>query len=335
MNTYYRSATVRGLLFALLLGSQFLLTACAPAASNQPIVSNVKIGVLNGGKQFDAVLASFKATLTDAGYVEGKNVTYVYDSAATSPDKLAASGQTLVTAKVDLIVSLGTPASQAAQKATVGTTIPVVFGPLSDPVASGLVKSVQNPGGNITGVATGLQVHTQRLEFLTKLSANIKRVFLPYDPADAAGASIVKSVQDAAPKLGVEIIPLQIHTDDDVTAAIANFPTDVDAIFVVPSTIIAARLTDLVKAGVDHKLPTSSNVESQVNQGVVLTYSFSDEALGKQMGRIADKILKGAKPADVPVETSEFFLAVNLKTAQAINLTIPDDMLAQAHTIVR
>src|SRR5260370_20708602 len=100
MASNYRSAAVRNLLFVLLLGGQLLLAACAPAAANQPAVSNLKIGVLSGGKQFDGVLASFKASLTDAGYVEGKNVTYVYDSTATSADKLAASGQTLLTDKL-------------------------------------------------------------------------------------------------------------------------------------------------------------------------------------------------------------------------------------------
>jgi putative ABC transport system substrate-binding protein len=313
----------------------FLLTLAACTATQPSAPAALKIGILSGGAQFDNVLTSIKATMNDLGFTEGKNVTYTYDSTASAPDRLASMAQTLVDSKVDLIFALGTPAAQAAQKATAGTAIPVVFGPLSDPVQIGLVKSLTNPGGNITGVSTGLDVHGKRLEYLTLLKPDTKRVYLPYDPADVTGAIIVKSLQAVAQKLGVTLVLREVHSAAEMTSALNTIPDDVDAVFIVPSTLVAAQLNDLVKASTDHKIPVCANVESQINQGVLLTYSFSDDPLGKQIARIGAKVLNGTKPADIPVETSEFFLAVNLKTARAINLTVPDSILLDAHVIIR
>src|SRR5262249_45690639 len=157
---------------------------------------------------------------------------YVYDGPTKSNDQLAPYAQKLIDAKIDLMAGFGTPAVQAAQKATAGTNIPVVFVPVADPVQSGIVKSLQNPGGNITGIATGVDVHAQRLEWLTKIAPNVKRVYVPYDPTDSAGALIIKTVQAAAPKLGVELMTQQLSTPDQVSAAIANPPDNIDAIFI-------------------------------------------------------------------------------------------------------
>ena len=131
------------------------------------------------------------------------------------------------------------------------------------------MQSLKNPGDNITGVATGVQIHAQRFEWLLKIDPNIKRVFLPYDPTDAAGARIVKVVQDAAQKPGVEIVTQEIHTADDVSALIANLPQNIDAVFDVPSTLLGVRLKGIIQVCADRKLPLTSNVESQVNLGAL------------------------------------------------------------------
>lgn len=334
MSTHGRSSK-RHILIAASIIVLITLAACGIAQPDQSKANNFKIGLLSGGTQFDNIIVGFKAGMTDLGYVEGKNVTYVYDGPSKSIDQLDPFAQKLLAAKVDLIVGFGTTAVQAAKKSTSGSTTPVVFVPVADPVQAGIVQSLKNPGGNITGIATGVEVHAQRLEWLLKIAPNIKRVYVPYDPNDPAGVLIIKAIQDAAPKLGIEIVPQTLSTPDEVAAAITNIPENVDAIFIVPSSIIGTRLSDFVKASIARKLPLASNVESQVNLGSLLTYSFGDAEVAKQLAAMVDKILKGAKPADLPIETSEFFLAINLKTAHAIDLNVPDEILRQAHIIVR
>lgn len=314
---------------------QLLLAACGTSQADQTKASSFKIGMISTGAQFVPIIAGFKAGMADLGYVDGKNVTYIYDGPTTSRDQLDPAAQKLLAAKIDLITTFGTSAAQAAQKATVGTTIPVVFVPVVDPVAEGIVQSLKNPGGNLTGVATGVQVHAQRLEWLLKISPNVKRVYIPYDPSDPATVPVMKAIQDAASKLGVELVTQQVHTADDVTAALGTIPGDVDAIFIVPGNIVGPRVKDFIQASLQRKLPLSSNLKSQIDLGSLLTYSFGDAEVGKQLAGMADRILKGTKPADLPVQSAEFFLAVNVKTAQAINLTIPDEVLRQATTIVR
>ncbi len=328
---------IRHTLLVLLVTAPLLLSACGAgsAPTTQPTAANIKIGLISGGTQFDTVVASFKASMGDLGYVEGKNLTYLYDGPTGDPTKLGPGAQKLVAAQVNLIASFGTPATDAAKRATASVAIPVIFSPVADPVGSKFVVSLQKPGGNMTGVATGVTVHAQRLEMLLKIVPTIKHVFAPYDPSDSSAVIIVKALQDAAQKLNVDLMVQQVHNPDEVTTMISNIPDNADAVFVVPSSIIGTRFADFIKAAIARKLPLSSNVMSQVNQGSLMTYSFGDVELGKQMSAMADQVLKGVKPADLPVQTSEFFLAINLKTAQAINLTISGDFLRQAKTIVR
>jgi putative ABC transport system substrate-binding protein len=326
--------SVRSLVILLIVGV-FVFTACGSSQSEQPTAQSFKIGVISGGSNLDLVLTGFKAGMAERGYVEGKNVIYVYDGAVTGADKLSAAAQKLAAAKVDLIASLGTPATQAAQKATVGLTIPVVFVPVADPVKAGIVQSMTNPGGNITGVVSGVEVQVLRLGWLLKMSPNIKRVYIPYDAADDATKLALTAVKESASKLNVELVTHEIRSADDVTASIAEIPGKADAIFILPGSVVGVKLEDYVKVSLQQKLPMSSPILGQVNSGVLLSYSFSQEAAGKQAARLSDRILKGTKPADLPVENAEFFLAINLKTAQSIGLDVPSDILRQASTIVR
>lgn len=331
------SNTHRRTIIAAMLLFQFLLVACGSAQSTPAAPRVYKVGILSGGTNFDTVLSGFKAGMTGLGYVEGKNLTYVYNGPANSNDldKLQAQGQDLLKAQVDLILTLGTPASQAAQKITTGTSLPVVFVPVGDPVSVGIVQSLLKPGANITGVTSTVAVTANRLEWLVKAVPTIKRVFVPYDTDDPATALYFQNTTETAPKLGLELVTRPIANNDDVTAAIKEMPGKADAIFLLPGSIVGARLADFVKASLEDKLPMSSPITGQVNQGVFLAYGFGNDSSGKQAAGIVDRIFKGAKPADLPVETAEFYLALNLKTAQAIGVTVPDEVLRQAATIIR
>lgn len=275
---------------------------------------------------------SFRESLAELGYVEGKNVTYVFDPALTTPDKLDVAAQSLVASHVDIIVAYGTAASVAAKKAVEGTNIPIVFvGPL-DPVQVGLVKTLQNTEGNITGVGGVSEAYTKQLEWLVQLDPDIHSIYVPYtDLRNPAISEPVKAIQAFADKLGIQVITAELPTPEDATAALANLP-DVDAIMLVP---FAPNAGDFMQLGMERKMPVSYAFPNAMDLGPLLSYNYTEDGIGASAARFADRILRGAKPADLPVEIAPSLLAINLKTADAIGLNISDDVLEQASIIVR
>jgi putative ABC transport system substrate-binding protein len=292
------------------------------------------IGVINLAPTLEGTLTGFQKGMTELGYIEGENVTYVYAGPAGSIDKLDEIAQNLVKAKVDLIFSITTPAALAAKKATANNHIPVVFGVLTDPVGAGVVTSIAQPGGNITGVTFGPQ-EAQRLAWMTKIAPNVKRVFIIYNSNDSSAKLAFKTATETAGKLGMEIVSREARNPDEINAALADFPADVDALYVLPDSVVESKLEDLLKVANERHLPTSVANIDRVADGPLYSYAMQLEPTGKQAAHIADQILKGIKPADLPIETTEFFLAINLKTAEALGLTIPDNILSQADQIYR
>jgi len=273
---------------------------------------------------------SFRASLAELGYVEGKNLTYIFDAQSIASDKLDAAAQRLVEAHVNIIVAYGTQASVAAKKAVEGTNIPVVFvGPV-DPVQLGLVKSLQNTEGNVTGVGGVSEAYAKQLELMIQIVPTIHKIYLPYpNLTNPITAASVQAIQDFAKKSGVEVITAIVPTTDDVAAAIAAMP-DVDAIMV-----LAFTPSGFVQAALDRKIPVSGAFPGSVNSGSLLSYNYTEDGVGSAAARFADRILRGAKPSDLPVEIAPSVFAINIKTADAIGLTIPDDILQQATIIVR
>jgi putative tryptophan/tyrosine transport system substrate-binding protein len=316
-------------LLILIVLFALLLSGCGGAAPK-----TYTIGVINPSKNLDDAVKGFKEGLTELGYVEGKNVTYIYDG-PVSVDKLDAVAQDMVKANVDLILSITTPATKAAQKATAGTAIPVLFIPITDPVGAGIVASLTKPGGNTTGVTYTTQ-EGRRLEWLLQVAPTIKQVYIVYNPKDQSPVLALKSVSETATRLGVELITREASTPEEIEAAFKDIPKEADAIFFLPDTTVYARKADWLKLAIEHKLPTSGPNAGTVNDGALTAYGIDLAVAAKQGGaRLADQILRGTKPADLPVEMAEFFLAINLKTAQAIGLNIPDEILRQAKTVVR
>jgi len=316
------------LIVILLVITGLLLTACGGAAPK-----TYTIGILNLSANQESTIKGFKEGMTELGYVEGKNVTYVYDGPTTT-DKLDEVAQNLVKAKVDLILSLTTTPTKSAQKATTGTAIPVVFIPVTNPVESGIVKSLTQPGGNITGV-TGV-ADGKRLEWLLQVVPTIKQIYIVYNPKDPSPVQALKTVSETAAKLGVNLITREASTADDAMAAFNDIPQEADAIFFLPDSVTNTRIKDTLKIAAEHKLPTSGPSLPAVNDGALTVYGMDLTASAKkQVARMANQIFQGAKPADLPVEMAEFSSAINLKTAQAIGLDIPDAILRQANTVVR
>jgi putative tryptophan/tyrosine transport system substrate-binding protein len=310
----------------ILAGS--LLTACGGKQDK-----TYTIGIINISPNQESTIKAFKEGMTELGYVEGENVTYIYDGPVAT-DKLDELAQNLVKAKVDLILSITTRPTQAAQKATAGTDIPVVFIPVTNPVEAGIVNSLTKPGGNITGV-TGT-AEGKRLEWLVQIVPTIKQVYIVYNPNDPSPVQAIKTVSETATRLGVELILREASTIEEAMSAFNDIPQEVDAIFFPPDSVVNARIVDVLKIANEHKLPTSGPSLPALNDGALTVYGMDLAASAKkQTARLAHQILQGIKPADLPVETAEFSAGINLKTAQAIGIDIPDTILRQANTIIR
>ena len=318
------------IVFTLFVVLAMLLTACDCA----PKTKTYTIGVINLSKNLDASVGAFKEGMAELGYVEGENVTYIYEGAVT-PDKLDAVAQGLVEADVDLILSLTTPATLAAQRATAGTDIPIVFAPVTDPVGAGIVDSLTNPGGNATGITYSSQ-EGRRLEWLLQVAPTIEQIYIVYNPADQSPVLALKSVSETAAGLGVELITREASTPEEIADAFENIPEEADAIFFMPDSVVNARIVDWLNMAIELKLPTSGANTSLVGEGALTAYGIDLTVSAREQGaRLADQILRGIKPTDLPVEMADFFSAINLQTAEAIGLDIPDEVLRQTDIVIR
>jgi putative ABC transport system substrate-binding protein len=237
-----------------------LLTSCGSV----PQTKTYTIGVVNPSSNQEGTVKGFKEGMTELGYVEGKNVTYIY-AGAVSADKLDAVAQDLVKAKVNLILAITTPATQAAQKATAGTDIAVVFIPVTDPVGAGVVASLTKPGGNTTGVTYTTQ-EGKRLEWLRQVAPTIKHVYIVYNPKDQSPVLALKTVSETAAKLGVELITREVSTTVEVEAAFQNIPKEADAIFLLPDSLVNTRVQDTYKIAIELGLSTSGPTTGAVNE---------------------------------------------------------------------
>ncbi len=328
MKQYGRTSLTFFLLSCLL--QTFLLTACGQSEPDR-----LHIGVVNLSPRLEPVLEGFKAGMAELGYTEGENVTFLYDGPAENIAALDDKVQILLDANVDLILAISTPAAQAAHRLAQNTGTPVVFGPVTDPVAAGIAESVPHPGGVATGVRLGAESEAERLEWLLQVDKHIQRIYIPYNPDDASAVSSVTAVSEAMHALGIVPILQEASNDEAITAAIANIPVDADAILLPQDSLVAARIDDFAVAAITRQLPLSVPTDEQVERGALISYSFRLHELGSQMARLADQILQGTSPADLPVETAQFFLTVNLQTAVAINLEMPDIVLQSADRIIR
>jgi len=311
-----------------LMLTALLLTACGGA----PPAKTYTIGVVNYYPVMEAVLASFKAQMAASGYVEGKNVTYIYHGALENdPAVLGDEVKRLLGHKADLLLTLGTPSTLAAKKGVAGTHIPVVFAQVMNPVKQGIVESVRHPGGNMTGVQV-INASPKVMEWLLRLVPGTQTVYVPYHPADRVSVTTIEPLPEAASRLGVELVLDKVQTPEDVIAAMAALPSNA-AILFIPTPSLEARMSAIRKLAIARGIPAGAYALPA--EDMLFTYGTNLVGPGQQAARLVDQILQGKKPADLLVETAEFFLRINLKTATAIGLDIPDELLRQADTVMR
>jgi putative ABC transport system substrate-binding protein len=311
------------------------LLAAPLAAHAQSVAKAPRIGILNPAFDPHPPLEAFRQGLRDLGYVEGHTIVLEYRFADGRFERLPELAAELVRLKVDVILAVGVPAVQAAQHAT--GTIPIVFPVASDPVGQGLVASLAQPGGNITGVSfQDPEFMGKRLELLRQVVPGVTRVAYLWDAA-LLNARAWQETETAARALGVQLLPVEVREPYPFDQAFATMAAaHADALITLPSTVFLNRRTQIVDLASKTRLPGIFPDRELVDAGGLMSYGPSLTANYHRAATYVDKILKGAKPADLPVEQpTKFELVINLKAARALGLTIPPVVLFQANEVLQ
>jgi putative ABC transport system substrate-binding protein len=274
--------------------------------------------------------------LRDLGYIEGKNIAIESRTAANRADRLSVLAGELIDLKVDVIIAAGSQAVRAAQRTT--KSIPIVMTSSSDPVGTGFVTSLAHPGGNITGLSLlGPDLSTKRLEMLKEIVLGVSRVAVFWNPDDPAAKISLRETEDAAKALAMHLQILEIREASDFQSAFrAANQGGARALILLPAPIMATQAKQIAELALKNNLPAISPVSEFPNAGGLMSYGANLADLYRRAATYVDRILKGAKPADLPIEQpTKFELVINLKAAKQIGLMIPPNVLARADRVIR
>jgi putative tryptophan/tyrosine transport system substrate-binding protein len=281
-------------------------------------------------------LRPFREGLKDAGFIEGENVAIEYRWAENQMDRLPALAAELARRQVAVIAAPGPPAALAAKAAT--TTIPIVFLMNEDPVRLGLVASLARPGGNLTGINIfSAELAAKRLDLLRELVPGAARVGVLVNPVNATTTeSTLRDVEPAARAIGLQIQVLNASTSREIDAAFATFVRErPDAVFVGADSFFVSRRVQLTNLAVRHAVPAIYSARDFAEVGGLMSYGASLTDASRQMGVYTGRILKGAKPADLPVvQSTKFELVINAQTARMLGLTVPQTLLVAADEVI-
>lgn len=305
-------------------------------ASAQASRAPVRIGVLaGGGAVFDEGFAPFRERLRELGYVEGQSVTLIVRNAQGRADRYADLAKEVVGLAPSVIVVQGNGALAALQKVT--RTIPIVMAVIGDPVGAGFVASLARPGGNITGLSNmGEGIAAKWLELVRDVAPKATRIGILRDPKNAAHTNMVSEVQRASRAAGLTAVMLDASNTAEFETVLGVTRPDADAVVVLPQPPASANARLIIDAMARHGLPAVYLNRAYPAAGGLMSYGPSLAGMWRGAADFVDKILKGAKPADLPVDQpTRFELIVNVKTARALGLTIPQSMLIRADRLIR
>jgi putative ABC transport system substrate-binding protein len=319
------------------VSSSVLVFLAAPlGAKAQPSGRIYRIGHIAPDAGPSLLTEAFRQGLRDLGYTEGQNLAIEYRWLGSRPERLPEMAAELVSLRPDLIVAISHRVAMAVKKAT--TTIPIAFAHVNDPVGVGLVRSLSHPGGNITGLSTqGLDLIAKRLELLKELLRSESRFAYVGNPDEPYSPVYVREAQRAARALGIkEVLSVEVRGPSDFDAAFALITVRrPNALLIEPNSLNWAHRLRVTEFAVANRLPTIYGSRDFVDSGGLMSYGLPLPAHYQRLAFYVDKILKGVKPADLPVEQpTQFELVINLKTAKALGLTISQTLLLQASQVI-
>jgi putative ABC transport system substrate-binding protein len=321
-------------LLGLLGGAALAVPLAARAQQAMPVIGF--LSMIGSSDSPGAFLAAFRGGLGETGFVEGRNVTFEYRWPKGRYDRLPDMAADLVARKVDTIVAVGGPGpALVAKRAT--ATIPIVFAGVGDPLVLGLVASLARPGGNLTGFSvTTTELMPKRFELLFDLVPQARAVALLVNPNNEFSHTWIGSVQEAARVKGVELPILKAGTEGEIDAAFAALAErHADAVLLGADPFLSGQREQIVALASRHAVPVLDQSREFATAGGLISYGAGIVATGRQVGIYTGRILKGEKPADLPVQQpTRFELVINLKTAKALGLTVPPSLLARADEVI-
>jgi putative ABC transport system substrate-binding protein len=322
----------QGVVVALALG--ILVTAEAAYGQSAPQVWRIGVLRTQSRDALDSAAEGLRQGLRELGYVESQNIRLEYRWAGGKPDRLPALAAELVRLNVDVIVTGGEQAILAAKQAT--RTIPIVMGASNDPVGAGLVASLARPGENVTGMTIlSPELSRKRLELLKEVAPRASRVAVLYNSAFPGTVLDLQQTRDAARRLGLSLHDIEVQRPTEFEAAFASARERADALIPLADPFFTAHHALIVDLAIKHRLPGIYNWKEYVAAGGLMSYGPSLRELYRHAATHVDKILKGAKAGDLPVEQpTTFELAINLKTARTFGLTLPQSLLIRADEVM-
>jgi putative tryptophan/tyrosine transport system substrate-binding protein len=321
---------------SLALAGLSLMSACAlPRISPKPQARVWRLGLFHVGlDHVPASLDPLREELAQLGYGEGENLELDWRNLADEAAAHAAARE-FVRNGVDLIVAFENQTMRAVKEAT--SELPVVFLHVDDPVANGWVESLARPGGNLTGFVGAPDLPDKRIEYFKELVPSLRRLLILLDPGDPVTRRVLPAAQQAAATLGIEPVERTATDEDDLDRVFASLaPGAADGVFLASRNLQTNLTLRTVRLGMDKRLPVAAHRKEFVEQGALFSYGPDQATTGRLGAHLVDKILKGAKPADLPVEqTDRIELVINLKVAQALGLTFPQAIVAQAAEVIQ
>ena len=310
------------------------IAATWPLAAHAQPPARPKLGLLIPGSSasYGQRVAALVQRLQELSWVDGRTIAIEYRWAATQRfDEVAAE---FVRSKVDVIFTSGTPPTVAAKRAT--SEIPIVFAPAGDPLASRLIASLARPGGNITGLSNQTaDIASKRVELLHELASQVRRLAIIVKSDNASAASERRAVEAAAGTLGFHVLPLEIEQAEDIGRAFESLKGRADALYVVIDSLVTTHANRINTLALGARLPTMHGARELVAAGGLVSYAANYEDLFRRGAEYIDKILRGTKPADIPVEQpTKFDLVINLTTAKVLGLTISEAFLQRADEVI-
>jgi putative ABC transport system substrate-binding protein len=304
----------------------------------QPSAKTYRIGWLGDGSPPSSAQSGgdFQQGLRDIGYVDGRNVTIDYRYATGNVDRLPQLAAELVRVPVDVIVTSGEPAALAATHAT--KLIPIVVTQIgADPVKAGLVASLARPGGNVTGLATlNEELWAKRLGLLKEVAPSVSRLAVLWNPTNPGNASCIEEIKGAAPALQLQVASFEVRDAKALDRALSSIPNDTNALAACWDSVLLERAGAIAEFALKRRIPALAPLKEYVEDGFLLSLGASLSEHKRRIAYYVDKILKGTKPADLPVERATLFeMVVNVKTAKALGYTLPPTLLVLADDVIR